>query len=196
MDRWFPLTTERLRLREFQATDEADIHAYASDPEVVRYASWGPNTLADTRVVLDAWLLEQRHWPRSAVTLAIELVAERRLIGGIRLEERDVVHRAADFGYTLQRAYWNRGIATEAGHALLRAAFETLGLHRVWATCDTRNAASQRVLEKLGLRREGEMRRDTIRRGQWSDTYLYAILADEWQSLPFAHGKRFQGRHE
>ena len=65
MDRWFPLTTERLRLREFQATDEAEIHAYASDPEVVRYASWGPNTPADTRVVLDAWLLEQRHWPRS-----------------------------------------------------------------------------------------------------------------------------------
>lgn len=182
MDRWFPLTTARLRLREFQATDEADIHAYASDPEVVRYASWGPNTPTETREVLDSWPLEQRHWPRSAVTLAIELVAEGRLVGAIRLEERDVVHRAADFGYTLNRAYWNRGITTEAGRGLLGAAFGTLGFHRVWATCDTRNGASQRVLEKLGLRREGEMRRDTIRRGEWSDTYLYAILVDEWRS--------------
>jgi RimJ/RimL family protein N-acetyltransferase len=180
LDRWFPITTARLRLREFRSTDEADIHAYASDPEVVRYASWGPNTPGDTRAVLDAWMLEQRHWPRSSVTLAIELSAEGRLVGAIRLEERDAVHRAADFGYTITRAYWNRGIATEASRAVLDTAFRALGLHRVWATCDTRNGASRRVLEKLGMRREGEMRRDTIRRGAWADTYLYAVLAEEW----------------
>ena len=181
MDRWFPITTARLCLREFRATDEADIHAYASDPEVVRYASWGPNTPEETRAVLDTWLAEQRRWPRSSVTLAIELVEEQRLVGGIRLEERDAVHRAADFGYTLDRAYWNRGIATEAARGLLDTAFRTLGYHRVWATCDTRNHASRRVLEKLGLRREGELRQDTIRRGAWTDTYLYAILKDEWR---------------
>jgi [ribosomal protein S5]-alanine N-acetyltransferase len=181
MERWFPLMTERLCLREFRGSDEADIHAYASDPEVVRYASWGPNTPGDTRAVLDAWQLEQRHWPRSSVTLAIELSAEGRLIGAIRLEERDAMHRAADFGYTVTRAYWNRGMATEAGRAVLETAFRVLRLHRVWATCDTRNVASRRVLEKLGLRREGEMRRDTIRAGAWSDTYLYAVLAEEWR---------------
>jgi RimJ/RimL family protein N-acetyltransferase len=115
------------------------------------------------------------------VTLAIELVEEQRFVGGIRLDERDVVHRAADFGYTVDRAYWNRGIATEAARGLLDTAFGTLGYHRVWATCDTRNLASRRVLEKLGLRREGELRQDTIRRGAWADTYLYAILKDEWR---------------
>jgi RimJ/RimL family protein N-acetyltransferase len=180
MDRWFPIVTPRLRLREFRATDESDIHAYASDPEVVRYASWGPNTPALTRAVLESWLGEQRHWPRSSVTLAIELSAEERLIGAIRIEERDALHRAADFGYSVSRAYWNRGIATEASRALLDTAFGTLGLHRAWATCDTRNHASRRVLEKLGLRREAEFHHDTIRSGAWADSYLYAILADEW----------------
>jgi RimJ/RimL family protein N-acetyltransferase len=180
-ERWFPLLTPRLCLREFRGTDEADIHAYASDAEVVRYASWGPNTPAETRAVLDAWLVEQRRWPRSSVTLAIELSAERRLIGAIRLEERDVVHRAGDFGYTITRAYWNRGIATEASRAVVDTAFRVLGFHRVWATCDTRNVASARVLEKTGLRREGEMRRDTIRGGEWSDTYLYGVVVEEWR---------------
>ncbi|HWZ58450.1 MAG TPA: GNAT family N-acetyltransferase [Gemmatimonadaceae bacterium] len=180
MDRWFPIRTARLCLREFRATDEGDIHAYASDPEVVRYASWGPNTIVETRAVLDAWLGEQRHWPRSSVTLAIELVAEGRLVGAIRLDERDAVHRSGDFGYTISRGYWNHGIATEAGRGVLGAAFGVLGWHRAWATCDTRNGASRRVLEKLGLRREGEMRQDTVRRGVWADTYLYAILSEEW----------------
>jgi [ribosomal protein S5]-alanine N-acetyltransferase len=182
MERWFPITTERLCLREFRATDEAGIHAYASDPEVVRYASWGPNTPAETRAILDTWLGEQRRWPRSSVTLAIELVAEQQFVGGIRMDERDAVHRTADFGYTISRAYWNRGIATEAARGLLDTAFGALQYHRVWATCDKRNGASRRVLEKLGLRREGEMRRDTIRRGEWSDTYLYAVLKDEWET--------------
>jgi RimJ/RimL family protein N-acetyltransferase len=180
MDRWFPIVTPRLCLREFRATDEADIHAYASDPEVARFMSWGPNTPPETRAVLDSWLAEQRHWPRSSVTLAIELTAERRLIGGIRLDERDALHRTADFGYTLTRAYWGRGLATEAARALLDTDFRSLGLHRAWETCDTRNIASRRVLEKLGLRPEAEFRRDTIRRGAWADSYLYAILAEEW----------------
>ena len=53
MDPWFPIETERLHLREIRATDEDDIHAYASDPEVVRLMIWGPNTREATREFLD-----------------------------------------------------------------------------------------------------------------------------------------------
>lgn len=76
------------------------------------------------------------------------------LMGSMRLTILDRSNQTADFGYTLNRRHWKNGYATEGARALLNVAFVSLGLHRVWATCDARNRASYRVLEKLGMRRE------------------------------------------
>ena len=65
------------------------------------------------------------------------------------------------------------------GHHL-RTHMEKLGLHRIFATCDTGNEASSRVLEKTGMRREAHFRQDNMIRGKWRDSYLYAVLEDEW----------------
>jgi len=183
MQRWFPIQTERLLLREFAAGDESDIHGYASDPEVVRYADWGPNDLATTRANCAQRLEEQRKWPRDNIELAMDLRAEGLVIGILRLTVLDSVTRTADFGYTLSRRYWGNGYATEGAAALLNAAFIRMNLHRVWATCDVRNHASYRVIEKLGMRREAEFRKDVLQKGEWRDSYLYAILAEEWRRL-------------
>jgi [ribosomal protein S5]-alanine N-acetyltransferase len=183
MDRWFPLETERLLLREFRESDEADLHAAGSDLEVARYVHWGPNRPEDTREVLSGWLKKQQQWPRDAVELGIELKEESRLIGTIRLSITDRNNRTADFGYALNRGYWNRGYATEATRAVIDAAFTRLAMHRVFATCDVRNAASWRVMEKLGMRREALFRKDILQKGEWRDSYLYAVLAEEWSSL-------------
>jgi ribosomal-protein-alanine N-acetyltransferase len=182
MDRWFPLETDRLILREVRPADENDIQEYAADPEVVRFTNWGPNTPEMTRAVLANWLKEQEQWPRADMSVGIELKREHRLIGTISLRLRDENRATADFGYALNRKYWNHGYATEASRAVVDAAFRQLGLHRVWATCDVRNHASYRVMEKLGMRREGKLQKDVIQRGQWRDSYLYAVLADEWLS--------------
>ena len=56
-----------------------------------------------------------------------------------------------------------------------------LSLHRIWATCDVDNRASARILEKVGMRREGHLRHSVRRKGEWRDSYLYAILEPEWQ---------------
>jgi RimJ/RimL family protein N-acetyltransferase len=181
MDRWFPVETERLMLREFRADDEQDIHAYASDPEVVRLLIWGPNTLDATKTFLAGALKEQEQWPRATVSLAVELKGGRRVIGSIGLRVKDEKNCAADIGYVLNRAYWGQGYMVEAGRAVLDAAFRRLGLHRVWATCDPRNRASYRVMEKLGMRREAHFRKDVMEKGEWRDSYLYAILAEEWR---------------
>jgi [ribosomal protein S5]-alanine N-acetyltransferase len=183
MERWFPLETERLLLREFRPDDEADMHAYACDPDVVRLMIWGPNTPEMTRIYLDSVLLAQQRWPRPDITLAIELTAERRLIGSIALRIKDERNSTADIGYVLNRAYWGRGYMVEAARAVLKAAFRELGLHRVWATCDPRNRASYRVMEKLGMRREAHFRKDVMEKGEWRDSYLYAILREEWRSI-------------
>jgi len=180
MNPWFPIETERLLLREFRPADQDDIHAYASDPEVVRLMIWGPNTPDATRIYLERALKAQQSWPRAEVALGIELKAERRLIGSIGLRIKDEQNRAADLGYVLNRAYWGQGYTVEAARAAVDAAFRVLNLHRVWATCDPRNRASYRVMEKLGMRREAHFRKDVLEKGEWRDSYLYAILAEEW----------------
>jgi [ribosomal protein S5]-alanine N-acetyltransferase len=184
MDKWFPIQTPRLLLREFTADDENDVHEYGSDVVVARYVDWGPNTPAQTRNRISYHLEEQLTWPRDEVSLAVELRTERKVIGTIRLSVIDKQTRTADFGYVINRRYWNQGYASEAACAILRAAFETLSLHRLWATCDTRNVGSWRVLEKAGMRREGLFRRDVFQKGEWRDSYLYARLEGEEALTP------------
>lgn len=180
MERWFPLQTERLRLREIGPADIPAIHEYAGDPEVVRYMQWGPNDLATTMEVTRDWLDEQHLWPRDSVQLAIEPLGESKVAGAIHLWVSDARNATGSFGFVLNRAYWGRGYATEAARAVMECAFREIGLHRLCATCDTRNLASARVLEKLGMRREAEHRKDVMQKNEWRDSYLYAILREEW----------------
>lgn len=182
MTPWFPLETERLLLRDFRLEDEAEICEYARDPGVVRFANWGPSDLSIVQANLQRRLEDQKSWPRDSVEVAVELRSEARLIGGMRITVLDPSNRTADFGYTFNRRYWNNGYATEAARALLSLAFSNLNLHRVWASCDVRNHASYRVMQKLGMRREGLFKQDVLQKGEWRDSYLYAVLAEEWDS--------------
>ena len=175
-----PLRTPRLILRDFRDEDFDAIHAYGSDPEVCRYMPWGPNTLEDTAQALARMQAQARTWPRMELGLGIELAGEGRLIGSIALHLRDATHRTVEMGYCLHRDYWGRGIMSEAARGLADAGFRRFGLHRIYATCDVRNTGSWRVMETLGMRREGLLRQDRVVKGAWRDTYLYAVLAEEW----------------
>jgi ribosomal-protein-alanine N-acetyltransferase len=177
---WFPIRTARLLLREFRQDDFDDVQAYAEDAEVCRFMEWGPNTPAMTAEFMDRKRAEQARWPRDEVSLAIQHLADGRVIGAIRLAASDRTNLAGDLGYSLNSAYWRRGYATEAARAILDVAFGILGLHRVWAECDTENVGSFGVMQKLGMRREAEFRDGRLIKGQWRDRCLYAILAQEW----------------
>jgi [ribosomal protein S5]-alanine N-acetyltransferase len=179
---WFPIETKRLRLREFRPEDFDDVHAYGSDPQVSRFMIWGPNTHEDTQAFLDRQIAGQAQWPRSDVSLAVETMANGQVIGAIRLWVVDEVNRIAELGYSLGRPHWRKGYASEAARAMLAAGFGRLDLHRITATCDVRNRGSWGVMRKLGMRREGRFRMDRMIKGDWRDTYLYAILADEWRA--------------
>jgi RimJ/RimL family protein N-acetyltransferase len=177
------LETPRLVLRELRGEDAPAVQAYASDLEVVRYLDWGPSSPADTRRFLATAGEARKALPRTLYHLAIVLKATDDLIGGCRIEIRSPASGSGDVGYVLDRRAWGRGHATEATRALLALAFGPLGLHRVWATCDVENRASARVLEKVGMRREGLLRQHVRRRGEWRDSCLYAILEPEWREL-------------
>lgn len=73
MQRWFPIDTERLLLRDLRETDFNDIHEYASDTELSRLDRWGPNTPEITRGVVQGWLDQQQLWPRDEVNLDVKL---------------------------------------------------------------------------------------------------------------------------
>jgi [ribosomal protein S5]-alanine N-acetyltransferase len=177
----FPIVTDRLLLREFRIADESAIHAYASDPEVTRYTSWGPNTPEVTHRVLQQWISAQENWPRPSLPLAIELRSESKLIGGTGFASIDCSAQMGIFGFVLRKDYWGKGIATETARAVVRFGFERLKLHRVVAECFVENFASARVLTKLGMRREAHFVENTLKAGQWRDTYLYALLREEWR---------------
>jgi ribosomal-protein-alanine N-acetyltransferase len=149
------LDTPRLRLRIPSLEDADGIAAYAGDPEVSRYVSWPRH-----RSIQDAYAF-LRH-AVTAVEKGDELnwVITRRpseqIVGtvGLRLQG----HRV-ELGYVLARPYWGQGLATEAARAVVDWALARPEIHRVWAVCDVDNHASVRVLEKIGMEREGRLRR-------------------------------------
>ena len=175
---WFPIRTDRLLLRDFRREDFDDVHVYGQDPEVARYMPWGPNTPEQTREFLEKALVQQGTLPRFDFGFAIE--HEGKVVGAVALHLRDVANRTVELGYCLASAHWRRGIVSEAAHALVDAGFRKLGLHRIFATCDARNTGSFGVMEKIGMRREGLMLSERQTKGEWRDTYLYAVLAGEW----------------
>ena len=174
------IQSERLTLREFQADDLDAVHSYGSDLEVVRYMPWGPNTADETRAFLERAQSYAAADPRVGYELAVVQTSTDRLVGGIGLDSAD---QQGMLGYCFARPAWGQGFATEAARLILDFGFKTLGLHRVWAGCDSENAASARVLEKVGMRREGCHKHDCQIRGVWRDTLAFAILSDEWAAL-------------
>jgi ribosomal-protein-alanine N-acetyltransferase len=175
------LRTPRLTLRDLEAADWPALLAVESDPEVARYQEFGPRTATETREYLTRALRFAASQPRRTFDLGMTLGDDPRLVGRCGLGMSDEDGRQGMLWYTLRRDLWGRGYTTEAAHALVAFGFRELGLHRIWADCDPGNIGSYRVLEKLGLRREGHLREHLWIKDGWADSYIYAILAREWR---------------
>jgi RimJ/RimL family protein N-acetyltransferase len=179
----FTLETERLLLRDWKRADWKDVQSYATDPEVSRYMIWGPNSEAQTKEFIETAIDVAYSKPRRGYELAIVWKETESIIGGFGLQIMGKESATAMIGYVLHRQHWGRGVVTEAARGMMTFGFTKLNLHRIYATCDTENVGSYRVMEKLGMRREGQFMQDTFIKGRWRDTYLYAILEKEWREL-------------
>jgi RimJ/RimL family protein N-acetyltransferase len=172
------LTTERLVLRRPSLSDAADIYEYAHDPEVTRHMDWRTHT--DLREAVDFLEACAPRWESGQeFCWVITVKPEDRAVGAIACRVRG---HAVDFGYALNRKSWGQGYATEPARAMVAWAMSLPGVYRVWATCDTENLASVRVLEKLGLSREGTLRRCVIRPNisvKPRDIFVFARVRDE-----------------
>lgn len=148
----------RLRLRRPLVSDVDAMYEYGSDPEVARYADWPVRTSKDG--MEDSVARRAQQWEAGTDYYWVITLLEDRAIGGISC---CVEGDAAEIGFLLHRRHWGKGFATEAARAVLATALSLPGIRRVWATCDTENAASIRVLEKIGMKREGILQAWAIR---------------------------------
>lgn len=174
------LHTRRLTLRELEDSDFEAVHEYASDPEVSKFMNWGPNSESETRQFLE---LTKSYWlsnPRLNFEFAIVLDEAQALIGSCGLHITNERYKQAYIGYALNRRFWGRGCGTEAANALLDFGFRHLKLHRIYAYVEPDNVASRRVLENIKMKLEGQLRENSMIRGNWHDDCIYSILEQEY----------------
>jgi RimJ/RimL family protein N-acetyltransferase len=171
------LQTERLRIRGFLADDWKDLYDYLSDKQVIKYEPYDAFTEEESR-------REAMKRSKDENFYAVCLKDTDKVIGNLYFSEQEF--GTWELGYVFNANYQGKGYASEAAAALLEDAFRNRGVRRVIAMCNPENAASWRLLERLGMRREGHLlqniffRKDEQGNPIWQDTYEYAILSDEW----------------
>lgn len=172
------LTTPRLVLRPFVPEDAAAVQRFVSDRAVAGMTSTIPHPYPEGAAA--AWIrsVGESIARGDALVLALTTPADG-LVGAAGLHV-DAVHAKAELGYWIGRPHWNRGFATEAAAALVAHGFRALRLERIHARFMVRNPASGRVLAKLGFQREGLLRRDLYRFGEFIDCELWADLRDDF----------------
>ena len=168
------LNGKKIYLREFKEDDWRAVHQYDSNELVCRYQPWGPNRKEDSRSFVRQNLYDAALCPRKRYALAIIELKTQRLVGAAELNIQDAHN--GEIGYSLHPEFWGIGLATEAARLLIDFGFNELHLHRIYATCDPRNIASYKVMEKLGLTYEGRMRENLLIKDGWRDSLLYSIL--------------------
>ncbi len=174
------LETKHLILRPFRRDDLPHMQRYAVRPEFYRYLFIPKQTPETVAVFLESKLSRQASGRPEKCEFAVEFKDVGHIVGTIRLGGVDAEHGSGALGFALDTEYQGCGLMTEAVHKLMDYGFNNLGLHRIWATADIENSASWRLMERVGMRREGELRHNKNVRGNWRDSYLYAVLEPEY----------------
>ncbi len=183
MDPQPTLTTSRLLLRPFRIDDASVVQALAGDLAVADTTLNVPHPYLDG--MAEDWIAKHGPaWERGA--LATFAITEHSLgvVGAVSLTLA-LAHHRAELGYWVGHPYWSRGFATEAGLAVIEFGFAVLGLNRIQAMHMTRNPASGRVLEKLGMHLEGMHRQYYWKNGRPEDLARYALLREDWRGEQF-----------
>lgn len=170
------LATKRLSMRLVDKSDLPALFEVNGDDEVFRYsprAAW--KTPADGK----AWFSRIMAHRKSGATIQFVIVLRetKRPIGTLAVFHFDEAVGSAEIGYVLGREHWGKGLMTELLAAFVRFGFEKLRLKRISAELDPRNAASVKVLERVGFTREGLRRCDYFSKGEVTDTALYGMLS-------------------
>jgi len=181
------LETARLLLRPFTLADAPEVQRLAGERDIASTTLNIPHPYADGQA--EAWIARQAENFAAGrfVNFAVVRRADTALIGAIGLGI-NADHDYAELGYWIGKPYWGQGYASEGAAAVLGYGFTQLGLHRIFAEHFTRNPASGRVMQKIGMTYEGHLRGHTKKWGVYEDLEVYGILQADWQATTAPHG--------
>ncbi len=175
------LETPRLVLRKLTMRDANDVFDYASMPEVSKHVTWDYHrTVADSMAFLKSIIVQYENGIPSPWGIVYK--EDNKLIGTGGYHNWNPEHRRAEIGYAISSRYWNRGIMTETLKRMLKFGFEVMALNRIEALCKIENAASEKVMQKCGMKYEGTLREQMFVKREYQDLKLYSILKNEFDS--------------
>jgi [ribosomal protein S5]-alanine N-acetyltransferase len=177
------LMTDRLLIRDVVASDASCFLRYMQEEHYLRHVPVEPPTAGSIDALVNRCIENQSQNTRTDYFMAVVHKLSGEVIGEAILHIRSQRWRQGEIGWAVDAKYTDQGIATEIGQALLRFAFLTLDLHRVFAQCRVENQASRRIMVKLGMREEGVLRENVFARGEWWSSAQTSILSSEWSAM-------------
>jgi ribosomal-protein-alanine N-acetyltransferase len=174
------IETKRLRIRDVVSSDSGAFYRYMKREDYWHNLPMQPPTPEAIHSLVDRCLCEQAATPRIDYFLAAVSIETGEIIGEAILRIESARHGQAEIGWGVDSEHTGRGLGTEIGRAMLRFGFD-LGLHRLYAQCRVGNAASLRVMEKLGMTEEGILRENVHARGEWWSSAQWSVLRSDGQ---------------
>lgn len=176
------IESDRLIIRQIQATDLEGSFELRSDPQVSRYISV-PLTKEQAEIKLQKGIQPWHAEDGRVLKLAVVLKSDNQYLGELMFKYISVDDSIGEIGYLFNPRHQGKGYAYEAASTLLNFLFHEFKLHKATAICDTRNTASWRVMEKLNMQKEGCFRSHMKNGDQWFDAYSYAVLVSDWPGV-------------
>ncbi len=171
------IRTERLLLRPLTLRDAKDVQRLAGDEAISRDALNIPYPFLDG--MAEAWI---SGIDDDSAVFAITLLSNSRFIGiaGLTVHKTD---SKAEIAYWIGREFWGSGFASEAARAVIKYGFIEMNLNRIFGNCLSRNTGSARIMQKIGMRKEGTLVQDAFHRGVFEDVECYALIRRDFQEL-------------
>ena len=174
------ITTPRLVVRTLNVKDSPSLFSYRSLPSIYRFQSFRPNTIEE----VEQFIIENtQYFDKEGTWHQVALELEDTVIGDMGLHFIGPMNLHCEVGYTLNPKYQHKGYAREAVEYVLKYLFEERKKHKVLASVDPENIASIRLLEDLGFKREGVLRKSIYEENEWKDDMIYGMLEEEWEKI-------------
>ena len=175
------IETERLYMQPLKDSDAKAMLEYHSDPDVVRYIPWPVRNIEMVKEALEKYLnLYDLSTEGDYLMLGLYRKVDNQLIGQMNAMYRSEANKLAEFGYVLNPRFGKKGYATEGARALIDALFRSGKFHRIIAKMDARNSSSAKLCARLAFRLEAHHIQDDWFKNEWTDTYIYAVLKEDW----------------
>lgn len=173
------LFTKRLLLRDITIDDKQAIFDYRSDAEANKFQSWIPETLEDVESFIQRKSTEFNQ-PESWYQILITDKETKAVIGDIGIHFFGNENLQVELGITLNKFFYGKGYASEALKSVIDFLFNELNKHRIMASIDPDNGDSMKLMERIGLRKEGHFKKSLFWKGKWVDDVIFAVLKEEW----------------